>query len=124
MNTAEGRPAWWSIGATRTALRLVPPGPARDRWTRELLAELWGLSRVEQLRHTGGLVSRVPALRAAVTSPDRVIVEDIMRKPLRCRFGWHHFDTQYSPDGTGRYLKCRRCSREEDFRRKPPLVAG
>ena len=96
MTTVEGRPAWWASTATRATLRLLPPGAARERWRRELLAELWGLSSVDQLRHTAGVVSRLPALRAAITASDRVIQEDIVKIPLRCRFGWHRFETKYS----------------------------
>lgn len=122
MNRPEGRPAWWSVSTTRAALRLLPAGGARDRWRAELTAELWGLSRGEQLHHTMGVLRRAPALRLAVTSPDRVIKEDIMKKPLRCRFGWHHWVTRYSSDGTSRYLKCERCPKETDFEQRPPIA--
>ncbi|MDH2413121.1 hypothetical protein [Nocardioides sp. CER19] len=36
-----------------------------------------------------------------------------MRKPLRCRIGWHKWVTRYSDDGTAHYLRCRRCSKED-----------
>ena len=124
MTKPEGRPARWSVSATKAALRLLPPGGARDRWRSELTAELWGLSRREQLRHTAGVLSRAPALRAAVTSPDRIVTEDIMRKPLRCRFGWHTWVTRYSSDGTSSYVTCRRCPKETDLDKRPPLILG
>ena len=110
------------MSTTRAALRLLPAGGARDRWRAELTAELWGLSRGEQLHHTMGVLRRAPALRLAVTSPDRVIKEDIMKKPLRCRLGWHHWVTRYSSDGTSRYLKCERCPKETDFEQRPPIA--
>jgi hypothetical protein len=115
MTRSEGRPAWWSVSTTRAALRLLPPGGARERWRAELTSELWGLSRREQLRHTAGVLTRAPALRAAILSPDRVVAEDVVRKPLRCRLGWHKWATRYSSDGTSRYLRCRRCPKEDDF---------
>jgi hypothetical protein len=123
MTRAAGRPSRWSVSTTRAALRLLPPGGARDRWRAELTAELWGMSRREQLRHTIGVLRRAPALRRAVTSPDRVIKEDIMRKPLRCRLGWHTWVTRYSSDGTSRYLRCKRCPKETDFDKRPPIAA-
>jgi hypothetical protein len=82
------------------------------------------MTRGEQLRHTVGVLRRAPALRAAVTAPDRVIKEDIMRRPIRCRLGWHKWVTRYSSDGTSRYLKCQRCPKETDFDKRPPLVAS
>jgi hypothetical protein len=38
-----------------------------------------------------------------------------MRKPLRCRLGWHKWITTYASDGTTRFLKCKRCPKEDDF---------
>jgi hypothetical protein len=124
MTRSEGCPAWWSVSTTNAALRLLPPGGARDRWRAELTSELWGLSRTAQLRHTAGVITRAPALRAAITSPDRVIAEDIIHIPLRCRLGWHKWSTRYTSDGTSRYLRCRRCPKEEDFVQRPPDLSG
>jgi hypothetical protein len=115
MISVEGRPQWWSLAATRTALRLVPAGGARDRWQQELVAELYGLSRVAQARHTIGVVTRAPALRAAVTARDRVTPpeENIMRKPISCRLHLHRWHTVSAEDGSGRYRECRRCGKED-----------
>jgi len=113
MTRAEGRPAWWSMSITRTALRLVPPGAARERWQRELVAELYGLDRGQQARHTLGVVSRAAALRAAVTSRDRLVPEDVMTKGFRCRLGWHKWAHRYT-DQHAHYLVCRRCHKQED----------
>jgi hypothetical protein len=117
MTMSEGSPAWWSVSTTRAALRLLPPGGARERWRAELTSELWGLSRRDQLRHTAGVITRTPALRAAITSPDRAIAADIIRKPFRCRLGWHKWARCSTSDGSSRYLRCRRCSKETDIPR-------
>ena len=117
MTRSEGRPAWGSVTVTVAALRLLPPGGARDRWRTELVSELWGLSRGEQLRHTLGVVTRAPALRAAIIARDRVVAEDVIRMPLRCRVGWHRWVTHSTSDGTSRYLRCRRCPKETDIPR-------
>ena len=124
MTRSKGRPAWWSTSITKAALRLLPPGGARDRWRAELTSELWGLSRGEQLRHTAGVVARAPALRAAITSPDRVVAEDVIRKPVRCRLGSHKWVTMSSSDGKSRYLRCRRCPKETDFARPSDFAGG
>ena len=124
MTGSEGRPAWWSVSTTRAALRLLPPGGARDRWRAELTGELWDLSRREQLHHTVGVLRRAPALRAAVTARDRVIKEDIMRRSIRCGLHWLTWVTTYSTDGTSRFLKCRRCPKTTDFEQRPPLAVS
>ena len=124
MTTSEGRPAWWSVSTTRAALRLLPPGGARDRWRSELTSELWGLSRSEQLHHTAGVITRVPALRSAITSPERVVATDIIRRPFRCRLGWHKWVKHSTSDGTSRYLRCRRCPKETDLLRPEDLIGG
>jgi hypothetical protein len=36
-----------------------------------------------------------------------------MKKPLRCRVGWHKWVSHSSEDGTTYYLLCRRCSKED-----------
>jgi hypothetical protein len=106
------RPSWWSTTATRAALHVIPPGPARVRWQHELVSELYGLSSREQARHTLGVITRVPALRAAVTDRERIIEEDVMRKPVRCRLSFHQYRVASTEDGA-RFLRCRRCGRED-----------
>ena len=118
MTSAGRRPAWWSASVTRAALHAIPPGGARDRWQQELISELYGLSSRQQVRHTLGVVTRAPALRAAVTDRDRIIEENIMRKPIRCRLHLHKFLVASTEDGS-RFLRCRRCGKED-----PGLGAG
>jgi hypothetical protein len=112
MTGANERPSWWSMTATRAALHAIPPGPVRRRWQDELVSELYGLSRQEQVRHTLGVIGRAPSLRMAVTNRDRVIEEDIMRKPIRCRLHLHKFRVASTEDGS-RFLRCRRCGKED-----------
>jgi hypothetical protein len=112
MNGNE-RPSWWSMTATRAACHAIPSGPARDRWQRELVSELYGLSAREQARHTLGVFSRATALRAAVTDRDRIIEEVIMRKHLLCRLHLHKYKVASSEDGSNRFMRCRRCGKED-----------
>lgn len=116
MNAARSSPQWWSVAATRAAVHTIPDGTARERWRRELLSELHGMDRAEQARHTWGVLSRAPALRAAVTSRDRVVdlaEEAAMSRPMKCRVGRHSWRTTSTEDGSGRFRVCRRCRKEE-----------
>jgi hypothetical protein len=110
--TSGARPSWWSRTATRAVLHAIPSGPARERWQDELVSELYGLSSREQARHTLGVITRATALRAAVTDRDRIIEEDIMRKPVRCRLHLHKYLVASTEDGS-RFLRCRRCGKED-----------
>ena len=70
------------------AIRVVPVA-SRGRFRQEFLAELHGLGRARQLRHTAGVLSRSWALRAAVstapeaTAADLDIVFPRLRRPKR-----------------------------------------
>lgn len=113
MTRGDARPSWWSTTVTRAALHAIPAGPARTRWQNELVSELYGLSSREQARHTLGVITRAPALRAAVTDRDRIIEEDIMRKPVLCRLHLHKYKVASTEDGS-RFLRCRRCGKVDD----------
>jgi hypothetical protein len=112
MTRVGERPSWWSATATRAVLHTIPSGPARDRWQHELVSELYGLSARQQARHTLGVISRATALRAAVTDRDRIIEEDVMTKPIWCRLHLHKFRVASTEDGA-RFLRCRRCGKED-----------
>ena len=112
MISAEGRPARWSTAITGAALRVLPAGTVRERWERELVAELYGLSRREQLRHTLGVVTRVAALRsAAMAVPDPTAVV-VLHAPLRCVLRRHSWRVDTTEDGH-RYRRCRRCGKDD-----------
>ena len=105
MSTRTPSPAWWSVAATRAAMHAVPAGPARTRWRRELVSELYGLGPAAQARHTVGVLVRAPALRAAVTSRDRVVepAEEVaMSKPMKC----HASSRQVVVSERPHYLVC------------------
>ena len=44
-------PGRWPSRAIRLAVRALPPGPTRDRYRYEFLAELYGMSSTRQMRH-------------------------------------------------------------------------
>ena len=97
---------------TRTALRALPSGPVRERWQEELVAELYGLSRREQLRHTWGVVTRVAALRSAASAEPDPTALVVLRTPLSCTLRRHSWRLNTTEDG-GRYRRCRRCGRDD-----------
>ncbi|SDU82419.1 hypothetical protein SAMN04488544_0530 [Microlunatus sagamiharensis] len=91
---------------TRTAGRLVGlavavlPAPQRARYARELYAELYGMTSLQQLRHAGGLLLHAFALRSALvaTTHSEETALTTTTKPLRCRLGIHRWDERENPE--------------------------
>jgi hypothetical protein len=100
------------MAITRAALRVLPAGAVRARWQEELIAELYGLSRREQLLHTLGVVSRVAALRSAATSGGDPTAVVVLRRPVRCMLRRHSWRINTTADGS-RYRRCRLCGRDD-----------
>jgi hypothetical protein len=123
MISVEGRPAWWAAQATGAALHVLPRGSARDRWTRELLSELYGLSPAEQARHTLGVLRRAPALRAALTVRDRGTEASSAGKSIRCHVSLHRWRIASSEDGSYRFRRCSRCGKEQTWDPPPQWTA-
>src|SRR5215472_2463248 len=79
---------FWPRHTVGVATRVLPVA-TRGRYRQEFLAELHGLGRARQLRHTAGVLSRSWALRAAVstapeaTAADLDIVFPRLRRPKR-----------------------------------------
>ncbi|MPQ97135.1 hypothetical protein GB931_15790 [Modestobacter sp. I12A-02628] len=96
------------------AVQALPHRADRDRYGRELVAELHGLPVAAQLQHTAGVLSRVLCLRAALAaarSDDEEVGMTSTRNPRswRCRLlGWHAWTPRSNPDG-GRFQQCARC---------------
>jgi hypothetical protein len=70
------------------AARALPRRTDRERYQREFVAELYGLSPAEQARYVAGLLSQVLALRAALGTPSRppeLPMSISTRAPFRCR---------------------------------------
>jgi hypothetical protein len=106
-----GQPTWWASLVVRTAA-LPLPSEHRCRYRQEFLAELYGMTRSERLRHCTGALSRVWTVRAALTEPARLMnKEAAMAKPWRCRVGLHRWQRIRNPEG-GWYRQCRECGKE------------
>src|SRR5690349_10794708 len=93
--------ARWVVGsAARVLLR-----PAdRERYRREFVAELYGLSPAEQARYVAGLLSQVLALRAALGSSSgirEIPMWTTTRAPFRCRvLRMHRWNARGAPHHT------------------------
>ena len=114
-----GQPTWWASFAVRSA-SLPLPSEHRWRYRQEFLAELYGMTPAEQRHHAGGVLSRVVALRAALSEPAQLTPEEAtMTTPWRCRIGRHRWQRQRNPQG-GWYRECRDCGKQDDFMRRGP----
>ena len=118
-----GQPTWWASLVVRTA---ALPLPAEHRWRyrQEFLAELYGMTPGEQRHHATGVLSRVVALRVALSEPERLMNrEATMVKPWRCRLRFHRWQRLRNPEG-GWYRECRDCGKQKDVPGSPPSMAG
>jgi hypothetical protein len=107
------------------AARALRTPEDRARYGTEFLAELYGLGRGRQLRHTAGVLIRILALRAALGSSPSAPEEGAMtltgnHPPFwRCRvFHWHDWVRRSTEDGE-RYQQCARCGAD-----RGPAAAG
>lgn len=91
----------------RTATVMLPAGPVRERYRRELLAELSTLAGRARPGFAIGALTSAMALRAAISAPGADLVFPT-RKPLRCKLGMHRYRWECNPDGDS-YLRCTRC---------------
>jgi hypothetical protein len=113
------RPALWPSGVVRLSARALPRGPIRERYREEFLAELHGMTRRRQTRHSAGILSRAWALRMAVTTQGRLAggTEDVTTRtstrPLLCRLNLHHAWRTRSTEDGARYRRCARCGKDD-----------
>jgi hypothetical protein len=119
--TGYGRPqppGPWPSRAVRLAVRLLPAGPARERYRHEFIAELYGMPHSRQVRHVLGLLARSVALRSAVDRDRQPSTLEVSmpvlppRAPLLCRTHLHHkWELTVNPDGDD-YLRCAACGKD------------
>jgi hypothetical protein len=114
-----GQPTWWASLVVRAAA-LPLPSEHRWRYRQEFLSELYGMTRAEQRHHATGVLSRVVALRVALTEPEQLLAKEAtMAKPLLCRIGRHRWQRLRNPQG-GWYRECRHCGKQDDFMSRGP----
>ena len=108
-----GQPTWWASLAVRSA-SLHLPAEHRWRYRQEFLAELYGMTPAEQRHHASGVLSRVIALRVALSEPERLKAKEAtMATPWRCRLRLHYWQRLRNPQG-GWYRECRGCGTQRD----------
>lgn len=98
----------------RLATRVLPDGPVRQRYRKELDSELHDLEPAGQRRHALGFLWSVWSLRRAVAGLDPVIGGAVQAfdAPLHCRLHlYHHYRLASTEDGH-RYLRCRDCGKD------------
>ena len=103
------------------AVAMLPAGQ-RNRYGRELYAELFGMSRSEQLRHAMQVLIHAGALRNALLAttqggPTMVTTS----KPWRCRLRLHGWDERENPETRERYEVCVLC---DAYRERPRAAPG
>ena len=106
------------------AARILPPGQ-RQRYAREFIAELYGMSRSQQFRHSVQVLAHAWALRTVLTAANpSTHQEEIMttttRRPLKCRVGLHRWDQRENPETRELFEVCLRC---DAYRDKGPGAA-
>ena len=125
MTTA--RPVRWCCRVVELAARILP-AEHRRRYERELTAELYGMPRRQQIRHSLQVLSRAWALRSAVAdAPSLPIEENAMTQTLQswllCHAGRHRWEQHRNPEAGGKdavYQLCVRCRRERQGYEPPP----
>lgn len=119
MTTTTPRPGLWPARAVQWAAAILPAAQ-RQRYALEFIAELYGMTPRQQLRHTLGVLASAVALRAALatTSPASTqgnIMVTTPTQPLRCRVGLHRWHTTSTTDGQ-RYDSCSFCGKDRGER--------
>jgi hypothetical protein len=114
-----GQPTRWASLVVRTAA-LPLPSEHRWRYRQEFLAELYGMTPAEQRHHASGVLSRVVALRVALSEPARLLSKEAtMTTPWRCRLRLHRWQRLHNPQG-GWYRECLGCGKQDDYLRRGP----
>jgi hypothetical protein len=97
--------------AVRSAARPLPAAH-RGRYRQEFLAELYGMTPVEQLHHAAGVLARAWALRVALDQPARRMAnEAATTRQWECRIGLHGWRRLRNPEG-GWYRECLGCGKQ------------
>jgi hypothetical protein len=112
----------WCCRLVKLATRVLP-AEQRQRYALEFIAELYGMPRAQQLRHSTQVLARAWALRTALSAASPNTTQEgamtrTTRRPLPCVLRihrWHWADA----DNGGRYQCCLRCGLD-----KTESVAG
>ena len=116
----------WCCRTVELAARVLP-AEHRQRYTLEFVAELYGMSRPQQVRHSVQVLSRAWALRAALDAAAFAPIQEKARHRTLgwqlCHLGRHLWAQHRNPDVGGKlavFELCRRCGRERQGYEVPP----
>ncbi len=104
--------------AVDVAARLLPTPADRRRYQAEFVAELYGQSTAEQLRHATGVLSQALALRAALGTSAQRLEEAAMQSTIpwgrrfKCRVLRLHDWRLHSAEDGSRYRSCSVCGKD------------
>jgi hypothetical protein len=110
------RPSIWCTRTVELAARVLP-AEHRARYGLEFIAELYGMPKAQQRRHSARVLTSAWALRAALEAAPGTNGETAMtsiRKPLTCRLNLHHRWRWLSTEDGGRYVQCEKCGKDRD----------
>ena len=113
---ARGAPRGWPLQAVKLAVLALPRGAVRDRYRRELVADLGAVQPEERARFALRVLGGALTLRRATAHlRPTPVLEDVMtrpRKPFLCRTNLHHrWEWAETGDGVP-YVRCARCHKE------------
>jgi hypothetical protein len=114
----------WPCRIVELAARALP-ADRRQRYAREYVAELYGMSRTQQLHHALQVLACTFALRAALraagpTTTQEDLMSTVEHRTIRCRLGLHRWEEQENPETKERFELCTRCDAYRDRPRAAP----
>jgi hypothetical protein len=106
----------WCCRAVQLAAHVLP-AEHRHRYALEFIAELYGMPRPRQVRHSVQVLSRAWALRAALADVAPAPTQENAMKlrtarPFLCRLNLHHRWRWASTEDGERYEHCVRCGKD------------
>lgn len=106
------RPGRWCSRVLDVAVWLLPAAQ-RQRYGMEFVAELYGMPRSRQVRHSFQVLVSAVQLRAALNgaaSGEAIVVAT--KRPIQCVFGRHRWQTVSTEDGINHWQCCANCGKD------------
>ena len=106
------RAAFLPDRTVRLAAALLP-GSARNRYEREFLSEIYGLTTRQQVLYAIDVLVHTVSLRASIRADaSKTTMSEAPHRPVLCRWNVHHrWVARLTSDG-GHYQQCRRCGKD------------
>ena len=106
----------WCCRIVELAARMLP-AEHRQRYALEFIAELYGMTRSQQIRHSTQVLAHTWMLRSVLSAANPTTIKDgtmipTTRRPFLCLLWIHHWHWVIAEDG-GRYQCCLRCDRDK-----------